>query len=538
MTPLIVVTVLMMTTVVSDSPYGTLSGQAAGGGWGCGGGTYNEGICGSEGLCDEGFVCTNDHCVLPEVARILESYWTWDPFKPPKPRYLRDEQGRAIILHGLNVDGSAKSHGHSKHLTQARAERQVKKWGFNGVRYITNWRWIEPKRGSYDEKFLDEMEKRVQWYGDLGAWVFLDMHQDLYGPAVGGNGAPAWATQTDGNPPLNVDYGQFWWLKNLSPDIIAAYENFWDYPGDHPYLQEAYLDVWRHVVKRFRDNPAVIGYDLMNEPHAGNLQKATGLGAMLGMDGEFEPKELIQLYRRLIPAIRELDPDTWIFFEPQAFGVNFGIHSDLPTVRDARKGGNRLVYAPHIYPFFLHEGVAYERFDREQVASWAVNRTAETRKHNSVLHVGEIGASDKTEGALLYFEEAMSLLDYMGAGWSLWAGDPSPWGPTNTAYKENPKMDILVRTYPQKVAGDPISFSYQHSSKAFKLVYKERSGVTGPTEIFIPASRHYPGGWAVTFSDGDEDENWTQEWDEDRQVLRLWYTGDKKRHTIRIKRTP
>ena len=150
--------------------------------------------------------------------------------------------------------------------------------------------------------------------------------------------------------------------------------------------------------------------------------------------------------------------------------------------------------------------------------------------------MGEIGSSDNTGGTLLYFQEITSLLDYMGAGWSLWAGEPSPWGPVNHQGKENPKMDILVRTYPQKVAGDPISFSYQHHSKAFKLVYKEKSGVSGPTEIFIPAARHYPNGWVVTFSDGED--NWDQEWDDDTQVLKLWYRGDQEKHTIRIKRAP
>lgn len=511
---------------------GTLSGSAWGGSGGCGGSSSSK-ICKNDGECDPGFLCYNDDCLVPELVKVMKTYQSGEPFRPAKRRYLRDEQGRAVILHGINMDNSVKHQRHSKSLTPKYAEQQVKEWGFNGVRYLMNWAWIEPEQGEYDETYLDGVEERVQWYSDLGSYVFLDMHQDLYGQGIGGNGAPAWATETDGLSLGDTDYGSFWWLKNLEPAIIAAYKNFWNYPGKYPYLQEAYIAAWEQVVTRFKDNPAVLGYDLMNEPHAGDLPLAFGLD---GFDEEdFEPGQLNPLYKRLIKAIRKLDNDTWIFFEPQAFGTNFGVYSSLSKVKDPRQGESRLVYAPHIYPAFLHEDIAYGVLDRTQVASWAIYRAEEATLHGSVLHVGEIGASDQVEGTVEYFKEAMALFDYMGSGWSLYAGDPSWWGPIRWVDgPETPKMDVLVRTYPQKIAGDPVSFSFLETTKAFKLVYKSKEGVTGPTEIFIPAKRHYPEGWVVTCSDADA--NWRYEWDPEWQVLRIWNTGPEAQHTLRIER--
>jgi endoglycosylceramidase len=51
--------------------------------------------------------------------------------------------------------------------------------------------------------------------------------------------------------------------------VIRAFDNFWNYE-EHPELQDHYAAMWAHVAERFRDHPAVIGYDLMNEPWQGS----------------------------------------------------------------------------------------------------------------------------------------------------------------------------------------------------------------------------------------------------------------------------
>ena len=50
--------------------------------------------------------------------------------------------------------------------------------------------------------------------------------------------------------------------------LSRAFDNFWDYDA-HPELQDHYAAMWAHVVDRFADHPAVLGYDIMNEPWEG-----------------------------------------------------------------------------------------------------------------------------------------------------------------------------------------------------------------------------------------------------------------------------
>ena len=111
---------------------------------------------------------------------------------PENPVYIRDDLGRALILHGVNEDNCVKS----RHLPCNGREMVEKEAGvgFNFVRYLTQWRSVEPRQGEYDEAYLDAVEERLDWYHENGIHVMIDMHVDLYGPAVGGNGHPEWAT--------------------------------------------------------------------------------------------------------------------------------------------------------------------------------------------------------------------------------------------------------------------------------------------------------------------------------------------------------
>ena len=56
-----------------------------------------------------------------------------------------------------------------------------------------------------------------------------------------------------------------------SPAVQAALDHFWANSGapDGVGLQDHYARVWQFVAQRFHDEPAVIGYDLMNEPFPG-----------------------------------------------------------------------------------------------------------------------------------------------------------------------------------------------------------------------------------------------------------------------------
>jgi endoglycosylceramidase len=79
-----------------------------------------------------------------------------------------------------------------------------REWGFNFARFLITWDGLEPAPGVYDEAYLDRVAERMDWFRAAGIYVVLDMHQDVYGAvdsdgrSIGGNGAPPWASQTDG----------------------------------------------------------------------------------------------------------------------------------------------------------------------------------------------------------------------------------------------------------------------------------------------------------------------------------------------------
>ncbi len=59
---------------------------------------------------------------------------------------------------------------------------------------------------------------------------------------------------------------------------------------------------------------------------------------------------------------------------------------------------------------------------------------------------------------------------------------------------------MLIRTYPQAVAGTPVSFSFDPESKMFTLTFTADPSISAPTEIFVPVARHYARHYAVSVS--------------------------------------
>ena len=462
-------------------------------------------------------------CIFLFLIPILLLTGCWQ--KPASTKYITDNQGRALILHGTNSSGNAKhSAGHIPWIQEKDVEQEVVEWGFNFVRFLIFWDGVEPERGVFDEAYLDMVEERVNWYTSRGAYVMLDMHQDVYGYGVGGNGAPEWATELSLMDDFALEFpgGSPWWLEYLDPRVIAAFLNFWGY-NTHQYLQDHYILSWQKVAERFKDNPGVIGYDLMNEPYPGDLVSAVAL--------TFEKTRLKDFYDRLIPAIRDVDDDKWIFFEPQSFMINFGVASTLPALTDPRSGEKRLAYAPHAYPLTLHEGIPYNLTDKFNMREWNRNRVKELNRHQVPLIVGEFGGSDDVPGFGEYLDDSLAMYDLMGAGWTYWDNHPGGWGPLDSDLNETPKVNHLVRPYPRAIAGQPIEFSFDVETKVFTLAFAEKQGVTGPTEIHLP-DRHYPNGWSIQSTDAEG--RWSYEWDSHRQILSLTADASVASHRITV----
>jgi endoglycosylceramidase len=423
-------------------------------------------------------------------------------------QYITDDQGRALILHGLNVSCSSKYYEDRVGWTKKEdILRMSRDWGFNFARMLVLWDGIEPEKGVFDEAYLDRIAERLGWYEEAGIHVVLDMHQDLYSIHFGGDGAPSWAIEDNG---WAFEYHNPWSINYLAPAVIAAFGNFWDYENpEYAYLQEHYTMAVMKIVERFHDHAAVIGYDLMNEPYPGYHKPFT-----------FESQVLRPFYERLTAAIRTVDNDNWVFFEPIAIPVNQGTPSYLGVVKDVRPGGDRLAYFPHIYAFSL-----------STILLWEETRKNEAARQQSPMLIGELGFSGNGTAADTYLKQVMAMADRTTSGWAYWSYDVDPMGVINADGSEQTKMNDLVRVYPKAVAGFPTSYGYNPNTRKFVLVFNE-TGVNAPTEIYIPAKRFFPEGWKLETSDPAG--SWSSEWNAESEVLKVYTDPNQAVHTIKI----
>src|SRR5581483_5389325 len=86
--------------------------------------------------------------------------------------------------------------------------------GFDVVRLNLAWSALEPSPGAFDAAYVARVRRAVRAAVSHGMYTVLDMHQDAWGKSVGTpaeavcppltqrargwDGAPAWATITDG----------------------------------------------------------------------------------------------------------------------------------------------------------------------------------------------------------------------------------------------------------------------------------------------------------------------------------------------------
>jgi endoglycosylceramidase len=261
----------------------------------------------------------------------------------------------------------------------------------------------------------------------------------------------------------------------------------------------------------------------MNEPWGGDPVKVF-------VTGEFEREQLAAFYERIIPAMREVEPDKYLFFEPTPAPVTFGSPSRLGTVYDARSE-SRIAYAPHCYPYDLHEGVAYTDAAKANLQAWEQERKVDQRKHGNIpLMCGEFGLSPATPGFDEFLTDINAMYDRNMWSWTYWSNDLGGWSPLDPDRNETPILDLLIRTYPKATAGELHGYNYDPETDDFSMTFTTKDCQGMPTEIFVP-ERHYPDGWTVSVEGTDD---WTQTYDEGRQVLSLIISELDKEVVVRV----
>ncbi|KAI8868600.1 glycoside hydrolase [Ramicandelaber brevisporus] len=449
---------------------------------------------------------------------------------------FRDQFGRIVNLRGFNTAASSKhSVDGMPWIRPENVEREAREIGSNFVRYLLQWSNIEPQPGVYNETYLDMTMDRVGWYRDNGFHVMLDFHQDIWSKEFTGNGAPAWATFTDG---LVWKFVNPWFLTNAQPGVSRAWDNFWGTAssrGDE--LQGRFASMAAHVAAKFKGK--VYAIEIMNEPYGGAL-----------ISPIFEPLKLKPFYQRVIDEIRKVDTDVMVFYEPQSLGINQGLASCLPGL-----DRERVAYAPHIYPLGFDTG-PYTGFNKlvikGTIDQWKFWRAKETS--NVPMIVGEFGADGLQPGGLDYLDDILDMADSLGAGWAYWSYDvesppfkkrdsevtpvlvkrmsdnPNTWSPLNMDLSHNELGLHLARPYARAIAGNDASWSYDRNARKMIVKFTLDGNIKAPTEIYVPVAK-FPNGYAVDGADA-----FKQTFDEKKRIISL--TGGVSGTTYQISVSP
>ncbi|MEE1737110.1 cellulase family glycosylhydrolase [Streptomyces sp. BE147] len=391
---------------------------------------------------------------------------------------LTDDRGRALTLRGWNVEDKANRGEAALTAVTEKHFRDLRAKGFNFARLLVFWDDLEPERGRYSERYLRRIDRILDWARKYRVQVLLDAHQDVFGPAFGHRGIPAWATRTDGLP--FTPHPDDWFAEYFEPAVQRAFTHLYEDPD----LRRAQADMWRVLAGRFAHHPAVIGYDLINEP-MGELREGEELP---GAARRIEAEQLTPMYNRLARAVRSVDRDTWIFVEPTPI-VGEGVPTGLGRIED-----RRAVYAPHFYNTAMEAGADYDP-GAGWIESYEAAVTAYPRERRMPVVVGEWGPLNNGLPLMnRFYREAVASLNRYSSGW---AGYVWCYGGGYCALDEQGRFrtnkELTATPYAPAVAGTVRSDTYDADARVYRLTYT--AARHGTTEISLPPSAR---GWRVS----------------------------------------
>jgi len=200
------------------------------------------------------FLSVNGDKIINEEGRAVKlSGIHYDAFYPISKRiyFASRQSGRNIDRYNTKI---------SKYWFTDDDIKIIKDLGANVVRIGFRLWQIEKKPYTYSEESLRHLDDTIAKFGENGIYVILDLH------AAGQNTLRH-----------NNEYGNILWDDNKLQDRVAA--------------------LWGILAERYRDNPYIAGYDIINEPQAPTK------------------RILHSFYQKVIDKIREKDKRHILFIE-------------------------------------------------------------------------------------------------------------------------------------------------------------------------------------------------------------------------------
>ena len=255
----------------------------------------------------------------------------------------------------------------SNHFTKADVDSMAA-WGYNSIRLPMHYKLFtppieeEPVSGqiTWRSKGFEMVDDLLSWVKANDMYLILDMHA-----APGGQGENADISDYDPSKPSL-------WESKANRDKLVA--------------------LWRRLADRYKDEPNIGAYDLINEPNWGfENHEADPNGC-----AESKNTLLWSLQKEITNAIREVDNNHMIVIEGNCWGNNY---NGLPSLWD-----DNIVISYHKY---------WNSNDQGSIQGMINMRN----QRNVPIWLGESGENSNT-----WFTDAINLLEQNKIGWAWW-----PW---------------------------------------------------------------------------------------------------------------
>jgi endoglucanase len=230
--------------------------------------------------------------------------------------------------------------------------------------------------GDYDEGGFHYLDRSVAWARKHGLYVILDLHA-----------APLW--QSEGWHCDNPHGVSVFWRSRAAQDWVKG--------------------LWELIATRYRDEPAVAGYNLLNEPNVRDVSL------------------LNRAYRDWTAAVRRIDGKHVVFFDGNEYAKTFR-GFDEPFDDNA-------VYSSHNYLDMTHSGTTYPGenagvvWDKALLEAKFLKSNAWILERNVPGWVGEFGAiydgglgspNDADRARLAALSDQLDSFARFDHHWTIW----------------------------------------------------------------------------------------------------------------------
>jgi endoglycosylceramidase len=407
-------------------------------------------------------------------------------------RWLVDDQGRVVVLHGFNVVQKNPPYVRTEFGKQD--ARLLARNGFTVVRLPFLWAGVEPEPGEYDDAYIRSVLRIDSLLARYGIRTLVGFHQDGWSassaPAFG-DGAPPWADL--GADPL-ADFAAFW-RNDPGPDGVG--------------IQDHFLGAWHHVAKALRGRSNITGIDPFNEPYPGS-DYPPPCGTFTRCPA-FETGALADFYGRVAKAIRSAGAEQVIF--PEGIADSATEPPVLPKLSDRQSAFNYHYYCTPTQLSPLEVPVGAPSPQAEACLPLEQTRLGRFASYAQSLHVpgflSEFSCNDVNPDNA----QVVDLVAQTFTSWTAWAYYPKNQGSDctgqgllreagNPSSAKQDKLEALALPYAVAIAGKPRGTSLNRSRDIYRLAYRS-DGVRGAdlkagasTIIYVPR-RMYPDGYVA-----------------------------------------